>query len=88
MIEIPQELMTPPEAARWFRRSPTWLRQQRDLLRTGGGAGQPLYHVRVCRAYILGRLCELEGERLRRVQLKALASACGFVNAQGPFVPV
>ena len=33
MTEIPQELMTPHEAARWFRRSPSWLRQQARLLR-------------------------------------------------------
>ncbi len=78
MTELAQELMTPDEAARWFRRSPSWLRQQVGLLKFGGPHGQPLYHVRVCRAYILGRLRELDGDALREVQLQALASACGL----------
>ena len=56
MLEIAQELMTPDETARWFRRSVSWLRQQKELLRTVGPRGQPLFHVRVCRAYVLGRL--------------------------------
>jgi hypothetical protein len=81
MHEINQELMTPHEAARWFRRSPSWLRGQRDLLRLGGMAGQPLFHTRVCRAYVFGRLCDFDAERLRRVQLIALASACGITAA-------
>lgn len=80
MIEITQELMTPHEAARWFRRSPSWLRQQHELLKVAGPGGQPLYHVRVCRAYVMGRLCRLRGERLRRVQIRALAAACGLVD--------
>ena len=67
MTDVNQELMTPHETARWFRRSPSWLRQQNELLRVGGTRGQPLYHVRVCRAYILGRLCELTGDALRQV---------------------
>ncbi|RMF77969.1 MAG: hypothetical protein D6744_10685 [Planctomycetota bacterium] len=78
MIEITQELMTPQETARWFRRSPSWVRQQTDLLRVGAVGGQPLYHVRACRAYVLGRLCRLSGAALRRVQIDALADACGL----------
>jgi len=78
LADLQQELMTPDEAARWFRRSPSWLRQQKDLLRLGGPNGQPLFHVRVCRAWVLGRLCHLGGEALRRVQLQALAAACGL----------
>lgn len=77
MTDVNQELMTPHETARWFRRSPSWLRQQTELLRVGGPRGQPLYHVRVCRAYVLGRLCELTGDALQQVQLQALAAACG-----------
>lgn len=78
MIEITQELMTPHEAARWFRRSPSWLRQQSRLLRAGGPGGQPLFHVRVCRAYALGLLCGLDDEELRQIQVEALAAACGL----------
>ena len=78
MTHVPQELMTPHEAARWFRRSPSWLRQQSDLLRVGQPGSQPLYHVRACRAYVLGRLCRLDADALRQIQLKALASACGL----------
>ncbi len=78
MLEIAQELMTPHETARWFRRSPSWLRQQHDLLHTGGPGGQPLFHVRVCRAYVLGKLCGLAGEELKKVQLQALTAACGI----------
>jgi len=82
MIDVAQELMTPHEAARWFRRSPSWLRQQHKLLRVGGAGGQPLYHVRVCRAYVLGRLCGLDEVELRRVQIQALAAACGLADDQ------
>ncbi len=82
MIEVTQELMTPHEAARWFRRSPSWLRQQHELLKVAGPGGQPLYHVRVCRAYVMGRLCRLRGEALRQVQIRALAAACGLVDDQ------
>jgi len=78
VLDIAQELMTPHEAARWFRRSPSWLRQQHKLLRVAGPGGQPLYHVRVCRAYILGQICRLADAELRRVQVKALAEACGL----------
>ena len=78
MTEVAQELMTPHEAARWFRRSPSWLRQQGKLLRVGGPGGQPLYHVRVCRAYVLGQLCGLDDRELERVQRDALAAACGL----------
>ena len=78
MLEIAQELMTPQEAARWFRRSPSWLRQQAALLKLGGPNGQPLYHTHVCRAYVYAKLCELEGAGLRAAQLSALASACGL----------
>jgi hypothetical protein len=80
MLSTPQELMTPHEAARWFRRSPSWLRSQPNLLRVGG-PGQPLYHVCVCRAYILARLCGLSAAELRRVQLKALAATCGLADS-------
>lgn len=80
MTEVAQELMTPHEAARWFRRSPSWLRQQTKLLRVGGPGGQPLYHVRVCRAYVLGQLCGLDEAELQGVQVRALAAACGLVN--------
>jgi hypothetical protein len=81
MNRIAQELMTPNEAARWFCRSPSWLRRQRDLQRLTVLSGQPLYHVRICRAYVLGRLCGLDGEPLRRLQLGALASACGVAES-------
>ncbi len=77
MLEITQELMTPHEASRWFRRSQSWLRQQHELVRLGGPNGQPLYHTRVCRAFVFGRMCELSGAALRGVQLRALADACG-----------
>ncbi|MCK4343560.1 MAG: hypothetical protein KAY37_17750 [Phycisphaerae bacterium] len=88
MTDLAQELMTPHEAARWFRRSPSWLRQQAGLLRLGGPNGQPLYHVRVCRAYVLGQLCELTDEALRRLQLRALAAACGVTVEDGtPSIP-
>lgn len=85
MTDLAQELMTPDEAAKWFRRSLSWLRQQDDLLRTSGPGGQPLFHVRVCRAYVLGKLCRLTGEALRSVQIRALASACG-VDAEPPLL--
>jgi len=78
MTEVAQELMTPHEAARWFRRSPSWLRQQSKLLRVGGPGGQPLYHVRVCRAYVLGQLRGLDGAELQQIQTQALAAACGL----------
>lgn len=73
---MPQELMTPDEASKWFRRSPSWLRQQRSLLRFGDGKAQPLFHVDVCRAYVLGKLSGLADAALRDVQLKALAAHC------------
>lgn len=78
MTPLPQELMTPQEAARWFRRSISWLRQQHDLLRLTSPHGQPLYHVRTCRAYIFGKLCGLPADALRQAQLNALAQACGL----------
>jgi hypothetical protein len=78
MTGFQQELMTVQEAARWFRRSPSWLRQQGDLLRLATPGGQPLFHVRVCRSYILGRLCGLQGALLRQAQVRALAVACGL----------
>lgn len=78
MTDVAQELMTPHETARWFRRSPSWLRQQTRLLRVGGPGGQPLYHVRVCRAYVLGQLCGLDEAELRHVQIQALTAACGL----------
>lgn len=84
MIEVTQELMTPHETARWFRRSPSWLRQQNRLLRVGAPGGQPLFHVHVCRAYVLGQICGLEPEPLRRVQIRALAAACGLRDTPMP----
>ncbi|MBP7747840.1 MAG: hypothetical protein KA383_17115 [Phycisphaerae bacterium] len=87
MTEIAQELMTPDEAARWFRRSLSWLRQQKGLIRLAGPGGQPLYHVRVCRAYILGRMRNLASEPLREIQLAALASACGLDNPREGALP-
>jgi hypothetical protein len=78
MLDIAQELMTPHEAARWFRRSASWLRQQADLVKLGGPNGQPLYHTHACRAFVYGRMCDLNGESLRKVQLEALAAACGI----------
>jgi hypothetical protein len=84
MTELPQELMTPDEAAKWFRRSLSWLRQQKELLHLGGPSGQPLYHVRVCRAYVLGKLRGVSGEVLRAMQLQALGAACGLPAAEAP----
>lgn len=82
MLDIAQELMTPNEAARWFRRSASWLRQQNDLIKLGGPNGQPLYHTHACRAYVYGRMCELDGTALKRVQLDALAAACGIQGSE------
>jgi hypothetical protein len=85
LADLPQELMCPPEAARWFRRSISWLRQQKDLVRIGGPNGQPLFHVRACRAYVLGKMRGLDGDALRDFQLAALASACGLtLEPSGP----
>ena len=42
MLDVQQELMTPPEAAKWFRRSTSWLRRQPHLLKLVGQCGQPL----------------------------------------------
>jgi hypothetical protein len=78
LSNLTQELMTPQEVARWFRRSPAWLRHQPDLIRLGTSTGQPLFHVAVCRAWVLGRFCRLTGQALRRVQLCAMAAACGI----------
>lgn len=78
MLEVTQELMTPHEAARWFRRSASWLRQQPELLRVGAPGGQPLFHTQICRAFVLGRVCGLTGATLRRVQILALAAGCGL----------
>ncbi len=82
MIDVAQELMTPHEAARWFRRSPSWLRQQKNLLRLRSRCGQPLFHVRVCRAYVLAQLCQADEAALRRVQIEALAAACGLAPSR------
>jgi hypothetical protein len=87
MTQLAQELMTPHEAARWFRRSPSWLRQQPALLRLRAPGGQPLFHIRVCRAFVLGRLCGLEGDQLRQAQLKALAAACGLTDQDPALLP-
>jgi hypothetical protein len=82
MTDITQELMIPDEAARWFRRSLSWLRQQHELIRLGGPRGQPLYHVRACRAYVFGRMRNLAGDALREIQFQALATACGLDQPQ------
>ncbi len=81
MVEIVQELMTPQEAAEWFRRSPTWIREQKHLLRMRAGGGQALYHVDICRAYVLGLLRELDGDALRSLQVTALEAACKLAPA-------
>jgi hypothetical protein len=47
MTDVQQELMTPKEAARWFRRSVSWLRRQPQIVRLAGPGGQPLYHLGV-----------------------------------------
>lgn len=75
-METAHELMTGREAAQWFRRSLTWLRRQRDLVRFD--TGQPMFHIVACRAYVLGRLRGLEGPALRQVQIDALAAFCGL----------
>lgn len=80
------ELMTPDEAAKWFRRSASWLRQQRELLRFGDRKAQPLFHVNVCRAYVLGKLAGLPAPRLKQVQVQALAADCRLAGAT-PFDP-
>ncbi len=82
MPDSPQELMTPKEAARWFRRSTCWLRRRRQLLRLGTSAGAPLYHVRACRAFLIGSALGLSGEELRRFQLAALSEVCGLPPEQ------
>lgn len=82
MLDVQQELMTPPEAAKWFRRSTSWLRRQPHLLKLVGPRGQPLYHIGSCRAYMLGRLIGASGLELRRVQLRALAETCGLAEDQ------
>lgn len=82
MTDISQELMTPNEAAKWFRRSTSWLRHQTDIVRVAGPGGQPLYHVDVCRAYTLGKMCGLEGAELRRIQIEALAAACRLLRVK------
>lgn len=78
MLDVQQELMTPPEAAKWFRRSTSWLRRQPHLVKLVGPRGQPLYHIGSCRAYMLGQLIGATGPELRRVQLRTLAKACGL----------
>lgn len=83
MTDLAQELMTPDEAAKWFRRSTSWLRRQPDLLHVCGRSGQPLYHVRVCRAFVLGKMRGLSGEALRQLQVEALATACGLASPGG-----
>lgn len=77
MIEIQQELMTPNEAAKWFRRSVSWLRRQPALLRVAGPGGQPLFHVGVCRAYVLAQMAGVGEDQIRAFQLRALAAAAG-----------
>jgi hypothetical protein len=78
-----QELMTPQEAARWFRRSVSWLRQQADLLRLGAHGSQPLYHVDVCRAFVLGQMRGADRQELRKTQMEALAATCRLRASAG-----
>lgn len=82
MTDIAQELMTPNEAAKWFRRSTSWLRHQPEIIRVAGPGGQPLYHVNVCRAYTLGKMCGLKDSELRRIQVEALAAACHLLHVK------
>ena len=85
MLDMQQEIMTPQEAAKWFRRSEAWLRKHPDLVRLNAGT-QPLFHVRACRAYVLGRLKGLSGDALRLMQLAALAEACGVPASESPAI--
>ena len=78
MNPVAQELLTPQEAAKWFRRSASWLRRQSDLLCLRRLGGQPLYHVDICRAYVLGKLCDLSPADLRAAQLQALRLRCAL----------
>lgn len=78
MTAIAQEIMTAKEAAAWFRRSTSWLRQQDELLRIGGSQSAPLFHVRVCRAFMLAKMCGISGPELRQAQIAALADDCGL----------
>lgn len=80
MTEVQQELMTPKEAANWFRRSVSWLRRQPHLVRLAGPGGQPLYHLAVCRAFVLGQMAGASGAELRRLQIAALARDCGLAE--------
>jgi hypothetical protein len=82
MLDVQQELLTSPEAAKWFRRSTSWLRRQPHIVKLVGPNGQPLYHIRSIRAYVLGQLVSASGPELRRVQLRALADACGLSEDQ------
>ena len=78
MTGIAQEIMTAKEAAAWFRRSTSWLRQQEELLRIGGSQSAPLFHIRVCRAFMLAKMCGISGPELRQAQIAALAEDCGL----------
>ncbi len=82
MTDVQQELMTPTEAAIWFRRSVSWLRRQPQLVRLSGPGGQPLYHLAVCRAFVLGQMAGASGVELRRLQIAALARDCGLSEEQ------
>ena len=82
MTEFAQELLTPDEAATWFRRSATWLRNVDDLVVFSAGqfgaGGQTLYPLACLRAFVLGWTEGLRGAALRRRQIEALAGACGL----------
>lgn len=78
MTDVQQELMTPKEAASWFRRSVSWLRRQPNLVRLAGPGGQPLYHLAVCRAFVLGQMAGASGAELRRLQIAAMVRECGL----------
>lgn len=78
MLDVQLEVMTAGEAGKWFRRSDSWLRRQNDLLRLKLGRAQALFHVILCRAYVLGRMRGLRGAELRQLQLDAFSSFCGL----------
>lgn len=84
MKPIDRELMTAGEAARWFRRSASWLRRQKAILKLAGPGGRPLYHLAACRAYLLGIASGWDAQMLRAAQLDALKAASGLSAAQPP----
>lgn len=82
MTDFNQELLTPDEAATWFRRSALWVNALDGLVVFSasalGGPGHRLYHIRCLRAFVLGWMEGLRGDALRQRQLSALAVDCGL----------